>query len=76
MDHAAYHVVYVDTRISRGLDGTHIHKSGSSREELHEHQNDRWGERDPEYLQIVSSESEEVYNNLRNILLVFNGGMR
>ena len=75
MDHAAYHVVYVDNRANHDLDGKYIHKSRlrpqdatkASRPDLRE-------DRTSEYFELILRQIEEVRNNIRSILSTFNGG--
>ena len=76
MDYAEYHIVYVDNRVSRDLDGKLIQKSESSRVEgANRHSDHSWEERNPECLKAILGEAEEVRGNLKCILSVFNGGM-
>ena len=75
MDYAEYHIVYVDNRVSRDLDGKLIQKSESSRlEGSSRHSDHSWEERNPECLKAILGEAEEVRSNLKSILSVFNGG--
>ena len=75
MDHAAYHVIYVDTRMSRELDGRHLQKSEII--EACETSSPRigsWEDRNPDCLKSIIGEIEEVRINLKRILSHFNGG--
>ena len=75
MDYAEYHIVYVDNRVSRDLDGKLIQKSESSRlEGANRHSDHSWEEQNPESLKAILGEAEEVRSNLKSILSVFNGG--
>ena len=74
MDYAASHVVYVDSRISRGLDGKHVQKSISTSEGATGNQDGSWEDKHPECFKVILGEIEEVRTSLRNILSVFNGG--
>ena len=76
MDHADYHVVYVDNRVSRNLDGKLIQNSASNmRSKGSIHDEDTWDDRNPECVKSLLAEIEEVRNNLRCLLSVFHGGM-
>ena len=75
MDPAAYHVVYVDSRLGDDLDGKHIHKS-----RLGPHDGtrvshiDSWELRNSEHDDLINGQTEEVRHNIRSILLAFSGG--
>ena len=75
MEYADYHVVYVDNRVSRALDGKLIQNSLSYVSEgpstTHA---DTWDDRSPECLTSMMGEIEEVRRNLRSLLAVFHGG--
>ena len=76
MEHADYHVVYVDNRVSRNLDGKLIQNSLShSSQGASISHDETWDDRNPECLKSILGEIEEVRSNLRNLLSVFNGGM-
>ena len=76
MDHAQYHIVYVDARVSRDLDGKLVQKSDSSRSDgANNYSGHMWEERNPECLKAILGEIEEVRSNLKSLLSVFNGGM-
>ena len=76
MDHAEYHIVYVDNRVSQDLDGKLVQKSESSRSVGPNNYSDhKWEDRNPECLKAILGEIEEVRNNLKSLLSVFNGGM-
>lgn len=76
MEHADYHVVYVDNRISRDLDGRLIQKAVSNRSDGAGSWNEgSWEDRNPDYLKSVLGEIEEVRSNLKSLLSVFNRGM-
>lgn len=75
MDHAAYHVIYVDTRVSQALDGERIKDCGTNRSEgaktLYE------GSREdqlPECLTSISEELDEIQSNIQSLLAVFHEG--
>lgn len=76
MDHAAYHIVYVDNRANDDLDGKYIHKTrfgafdGANRENK-----DLWDSRSPEYVEMILPQVDEVRNNITSILSHFDGGM-
>ena len=75
MDSAAYHVVYVDKRVTRDLDGRLLQKSGSSQlQGSSVHIEDSCEDRSPDCVKSILGEVEEVRDNLRSILSVFNGG--
>ena len=77
MDHAAYHVVYVDSRISRDLDGKHIQSTERSQEEGNvSYSVQSWEERNPECLKSILGEIEEVRTTLKRLLSHFNGGKK
>lgn len=74
MDHAAYHVVYVDNRANNDLDGRYIQKTRySDGSELGK--NDIWEFRGSEYVELILTQIEEVRDNIKCILSNFNGGM-
>lgn len=76
MDHAAYHVVYVDNRAKNDLDGRYIQKprpGSSDGGELGK--NDTRGFRGSEYVELILTQIEEVRDNIKCILSNFNGGM-
>ena len=76
MDHAQYHIVYVDARVSRDLDGKLVQKSDSSRSDgANNYSGHMWEERNPECLKAILGEIEEVRSNLKSLLSVFNEGM-
>ncbi|MCJ1470773.1 3',5'-cyclic-nucleotide phosphodiesterase [Pseudocyphellaria aurata] len=74
MDHAAYHIVYVDNRANNDLDGKYIHKTrvgpldGADRENK-----DSRGSRSSEYVEMILPQVEEVRNNISSILTHFDG---
>lgn len=72
MEYADCHIVYVDSRVSRDLDGKLIQNSESSQSNIHS--GDSWEDRNPDCLNIILGEIEEVRSNLRSLLSVFNGG--
>lgn len=75
MDYADYHVVYVDNRVSRDLDGKLVQNSESSRSDGEKHYGeDSWEDQNPECLKAILGEIEEVRSNLKSLLSVFNGG--
>ena len=76
MEYADYHVVYVDNRVTRDLDGKLIQNSSShSLQGAAVSYEETWDDRNPECLKSILGEIEEVRSNLRNLLSVFNGGM-
>ena len=76
MDHAQYHIVYVDARVSRELDGKLVQKVDSSRSDAANNYSEHlWQDRNPECLKAILGEVEEVRSNLKCLLSVFNGGM-
>lgn len=76
MDHAAYHVVYVDNRANNDLDGTYIQKPRPEYSDGSElGSNDTWEFRGSEYVELIMSQIEEVRDNIKCILSNFNGGM-
>lgn len=75
MDYAEYHIVYVDNRVSRTLDGKLVQKSESNRSDgANEYGAHMWEDRNPECLKAIIGEIEEVRSNLKSLLSVFNGG--
>ena len=74
MDYAASHVVYVDSRISRSLDGKHLQRATSPPDGTTNNQESSWEEKHPECFKAILGELEEVRTSLKNILTVFNGG--
>ncbi len=74
MDYAASHVVYVDSRISRGLDGKQLQKATSTPDGATNSQETSWEDKHPECFKALLGELEEVRTSLKNILSVFNGG--
>ena len=76
MDHAEYHIVYVDNRVSQDLDGKLVQKSELSRSDgAHRYSDQMWEDRNPECLKAILGEIEEVRSNLKSLLSLFNGGM-
>lgn len=74
MDYAEYHIVYVDNRVSRDLDGKLIQKSESSRSDgANSHSEHLREDQNPECLKAILGEIEEVRSNLKSLLSVFNG---
>ena len=77
MDHAAYHVVYVDSRLSQGMDGRHLQKTSRVSTDTGERQQDlSWEDYNPECMKAIIGEIEEVRTNLKRLLGQFNGGKR
>lgn len=75
MDYADYHVVYVDNRVSRDLDGKVIRNSSShTTQGASTRAEETWNDRSPECLMSILGEIEEVRSNLRNLLAVFHAG--
>lgn len=76
MEYADYHVVYVDNRVSRDLDGKLIQNSSPDHsQEENVHRDSSWDDRNSECLESILGEIEEVRSNLKSLLSVFNGGM-
>lgn len=74
MNYANTHVVYVDSRVSHGLDGNHVCKSSSADEVEATGVRDDSLERNQDCLEAILDEIDEVRTSLRNILSVFDGG--
>lgn len=75
MDHAAYHIIYVDSRLSRGLDGQYLQQAGPVHgESVDKSQHQTWEDRNPDCLKAILGEIEEVRTNLKRLLTQFNGG--
>lgn len=75
MDHAAYHVVYVDNRANDDLDGKYIHKSRLRPQDAAKaSKQDLWEDRNSEYLEQILRQVEEVRNNIKSILSIYDGG--
>ena len=75
MDHAAYHVLYVDTRMSEGLDGTLIQTNRASLSSHHgQHHNETWEGQNPDCLRAIIGEIEDVRTNLKRLLTHFDRG--
>lgn len=72
MDYAAFHIVYVDKRVSNNLDGTYL------KEPTHDLPAGKdvslRKDQPPTYFQLVSSELEVVRDNINNLLTSFHGG--
>ncbi len=76
MDHAAYHVVYVDNRANNDLDGRYIQKPRPEYSDGSElGKNDTWEFPGSEYVELILTQIEEVRDNIKCILSNFNGGM-
>lgn len=76
MDHAAYHVVYVDNRANNVLNGRYIQKPRSGPSDGSElGKNEAWDFRGLEYVELILTQIEEVRDNIKCILSNFNGGM-
>lgn len=76
MDHAAYHIVYVDNRANDDLNGKYIQKTrfgALSGAELGN--KDSRDSRSSEYVEMILQQVEEVRNNISSILSHFDGGM-
>lgn len=75
MDHAAYHVVYVDNRANNDLDGRYIQKPRPEYSDGSElGKNDTWEFSGSEYVELLLTQIEEVRDNIKCILSNFNGG--
>lgn len=72
MDHAAYHVIYVDSRLSRGLDGHFLQRASQEQDERHQYQT--WEDSNADCLRAILGEIEEVRTNLKRLLTQFDGG--
>lgn len=76
MDHAAYHIVYVDNRANGDLDGKYIHKTRVGPLDGADWENkDSRDSRSSEYVEMILPQVEEVRNNISSILTHFDGGM-
>lgn len=76
MDHAAYHILYVDNRANDDLDGKYIHKTKFGPLDGADRGNkDSRGSRSLEYVEMILPQVEEVRNNISSILSHFEGGM-
>lgn len=76
MDHAAYHIVYVDNRANGDLDGKYLHKARFGPLDGADLGNkDRGDSRSSEYVEMILPQVEEVRNNISSILSHFDGGM-
>lgn len=76
MDHANYHVVYVDARIGADLDGKHLQKSASNPSDKTAGSEDTaWEQANADCLKAIINEVEDVRNNVKRLLRQFNGGM-
>lgn len=69
MDHAAYHIVYVDNR-ANDLDGKYIPLDGADRGNK-----EAWDSRSSEYVEMIPPQVEEVRSNILSILSHFDRGM-
>ena len=74
MDYAASHVIYVDSRIGRSLDGKHLQKASNAQDTATNSQESSWEDKHPECFKAILGELEEVRTSLKSILSVFNGG--
>ena len=72
MDYAASHVVYVDTRASRDLDGKYIPRSGP--EPLGPANVRREGAPKDRNSDPLLREIEDIRTNIRALLSIFDGG--
>lgn len=72
MDHAAFHIVYVDKRVGAHLDGQYICPSAPSPSA---ERNPLGKEQESDSLKQLSSEITVVRANLNNLLSSFPGGM-
>lgn len=72
MDHAAFHIVYVDKRVSANLDGKYLHNAvrDSPAEKGLAFRTDQ----QLNCFQLISSEMGLVRDNLSNLLSSFRGG--
>ncbi|KAL8782474.1 MAG: hypothetical protein Q9213_005343 [Squamulea squamosa] len=71
MEHAAFHVVYVDNQISTNLDGTYLQEAAPG--SLAETEKAPQANRRPDGFQQISSEIMVIQDNLRNLLKIFEG---
>ncbi|KAL8678077.1 MAG: hypothetical protein Q9186_005542 [Xanthomendoza sp. 1 TL-2023] len=71
MEHAAFHVVYVDQRISADLDGKYLHNAGL--ELLSRPDRPLKADRRSDPFRQISSENTMVQDNLRTLLSCFDG---
>ena len=75
MDHAACHIVYVDSRMSQALDGRQIPNVGARHNKRDEGGRDQqWEPYTPESLKMILGEIEEIRATLRGLLSHFNVG--
>lgn len=75
MDHAAYHVVYVDTRVSQGMDGKYIRDHSIARHEgAKTRQEEIREDEHSESLTLISKEMDEIRCNIETMIAVFHGG--
>lgn len=76
MEHADYHIIYVDNRVSRELDGKLLQYSSQKRsQDVGFRKGPSFGDRKSECLESILGEIEEVRCNLQSLLSIFNGGM-
>lgn len=75
MEHADYHIIYVDNRLSRELDGKLIQYSSQKRsQDVGFRKGSSSGDRNSVCLETILGEIEEVRCNLQILLSIFNGG--
>ncbi len=75
MDHAAYHVVYVDNRANNDLDGKYLQRRRPGSPDGSElGRKESWEYRGSEYVELILMQIEEVRDNIKSILSNFNGG--
>ena len=73
MDYAACHVVYVDKRVSKDLEGRYLHKPAAT---LPDAAASRKDEPSKDRLSdILLREIEDIRISLQSLLSVFDGGM-
>ena len=73
MGYAAFHIVYVDKRVSKDLDGKFL-PAEESKAQDHSARSKGEGQ-SPGFLESISSETDVTKENLKRILSAFHGGM-
>ncbi|KAL9604854.1 MAG: hypothetical protein Q9219_000302 [cf. Caloplaca sp. 3 TL-2023] len=73
MDHATFHIVYVDKRVSARLDGKYLHEVPRDQRAA-EKASIPWTGQPSDCFQLISPEIAEVRESLGNLLSSFRGG--